>query len=249
MYIICMVTKNQKKLIRSLKLKKNRKKHGFFVAEGIKVINEFLETDLILEELYVLNSELSLFKSVDKVIGVSPSELEQISFLTTSQKALALFKIPANIKTDNSGLQVALDDVQDPGNLGTIIRLCDWFGITNLICSNNTVDCFNPKVIQATMGSLTRVNIIYTNLQEYLQECKDPIFGTYMNGDNIYESKLPSSGIIVMGNEANGISTAVSNLIENKLTIPRFGIHKKTESLNVATATSILLSEFKRSNL
>jgi len=246
-----MVTKNQKKLIRSLKLKKNRKKHGFFIAEGIKVVNEFLETDLVLEELYVLNSDVNLFNSVNdnKLIGVSSSELEQISFLTTSQKALALFKIPNNLKIINEGLQVVLDDVQDPGNLGTIIRLCDWFGVTNLICSKTTVDCYNPKVVQATMGSLTRVNVIYTDLVEYLKESKDPIFGTYMDGDNIYQSELPSSGIIVMGNEANGISKEITSLINNKLTIPRFGENQKTESLNVATATSILLSEFKRSNL
>lgn len=244
-----MVTKNQKKLIRSLKQKKNRKSHGFFVAEGIKVIKEFLNTQLELQELFVLNAEMSLFNSVEtsKVIGVNKAELEQISFLTTPQKALAIFKIPQELAIlKNEGLQIALDDVQDPGNLGTIIRLCDWFGVKNLICSTNTVDCYNPKVIQATMGSLTRVNIVYTDLKDYLTKTNLLIYGTYMDGKNIYTSKLPSSGIVVMGNEANGISSEITKLVSERIAIPRFGEEQKTESLNVATATAILLSEFKR---
>jgi len=250
MYIICMVTKNQKKLIRSLKLKKNRKKLGFFVAEGVKVIKEFLETDLVLDQLFILSSEMSLFNSVDllKITNVNPLELSQLSFLTTPQKALALFKIP-EITTDlkTEGLQVLLDDVQDPGNLGTIIRLCDWFGVENLICSSNTVDCYNPKVVQATMGSLTRVNIMYVNLEEYIKNLSDiPVVGAYMDGKNVYSAELPKSGILVMGNEANGISEKISQLITNRIAIPRFGDQQKTESLNVATATAILLSEFKR---
>lgn len=252
MYIICMVTKNQKKLIRSLRQKKNRKSHGFFVAEGVKVIQEFLNTQLELKELYVLNAEISLFSVVDasKIIGVNAGELEQISFLTTPQKALGVFKIPNALDSFNdNGLQIALDDVQDPGNLGTIIRLCDWFGIKNLICSTNTVDCYNPKVIQATMGSLTRVNIVYTDLKDYITNTHLPIYGTYMDGENIYTSKLPNSGIIVMGNEANGISSEITKLVSKRIAIPRFGEEQKTESLNVATATAILLSEFKRISL
>ncbi len=249
MYIICMVTKNQKKLIRSLKQKKNRKNLGFFVAEGLKVIQEFLQTDLDLEMLYVLNSKKELFSEVDesKIAGISPTELKQISFLTTPQKALALFKIPKEIDGfKDKGLQIALDDVQDPGNLGTIIRLCDWFGVERLICSENTVDCYNPKVVQATMGSLTRVKIEYTDLQEYIKKSALPVIGTYMDGENVYTCELPNSGILVMGNEANGISEVITNLISKKIAIPRFGSIQKTESLNVATATAILLSEFKR---
>ena len=244
-----MVSKNQKKLIRSLKLKKNRKKYGFFVAEGVKVIKEFLKADLVLQELYVLNSETDLFNIVDKskLISVTPTELSQISFLTTAQKALAIFEIPKIVKSNEEGLKLALDDVQDPGNLGTIIRLCDWFGVEELICSENTVDCYNPKVVQATMGSLTRINIVYTNLFDYLKLTNVPVFGTYMDSDNVYKTNLPLSGIIVMGNEAKGISKEITTLISQRLTIPRFGSVQETESLNVATATAILLSEFKRS--
>ena len=244
-----MVTKNQKKLIRSLKQKKNRKNLGIFVAEGIKVIQEFLQTGLELDKLYVLNAEMSLFNTVDplKLEGVTTTELTQISFLTNPQKALALFKIPNQLDLfKNEGIQVALDGVQDPGNLGTIIRLCDWFGIKNLICSNNTVDCYNPKVVQATMGSLTRINVIYTDLEKYIQNSSLPVFGTYMDGNNVYTSELPNMGIVVMGNEANGISDEISKLVSQRITIPRFGEEQKTESLNVATATAILLSEFKR---
>ena len=141
---------------------------------------------------------------------------------------------------------VALDAINDPGNLGTIIRLCDWFGIEELVCSFQTVDCYNTKVVQATMGSLTRVNINYVDLPEFLSQTQLAIFGTYMDGDNLYKSTLPGSGVLVMGNEANGISDAVSKVVTTRLTIPRFGDLKSTESLNVATATAILLSEFKR---
>ncbi len=246
-----MVTKNQKKLIRSLKLKKNRKTHRLFVAEGIKVINEFLEASMPIESLYCLAEAVNLFPKASKktIQEISLNDLKQLSFLSTPQKAIALFKIPLfNNPNPNTELQLALDDVKDPGNLGTIIRLCDWFGINQLICSENTVDCFNPKVIQATMGSIARVNITYTNLINYIKQSSLPVFGTFMNGENIYTTPLPSEGILVMGNEANGISPTIESLTTTKINIPRFGTLQKAESLNVATATSILLSEFK-SNL
>jgi TrmH family RNA methyltransferase len=146
-------------------------------------------------------------------------------------------------------LIVALDAIRDPGNLGTIIRLCDWFGIQQLICSNETVDVYNPKVVQATMGSISRVNVSYINLEDFISTTSLPVFGTFMNGENIYSTTLPQEGIIVMGNEANGISKEVENSIQNRLTIPRFGTLQKTESLNVATATAIILSEFRRVSL
>ena len=142
-----------------------------------------------------------------------------------------------------------MDDVRDPGNLGTIIRLCDWFGVKDLVCSSTTVDCYNPKVIQATMGSLTRVNINYQNLESFLSTYDSTIFGTCMDGENIYSSSLPENGVLIMGNEANGISLQVQRLITEKLAIPRFGFAKETESLNVATATAICLSEFKRRSI
>jgi TrmH family RNA methyltransferase len=145
------------------------------------------------------------------------------------------------------GLIVALDDVRDPGNLGTIIRLCDWFGIETLFCSEESVDIYNPKVVQATMGSISRVNVVYGNLEAFLTKTKLPVFGTFMDGKNIYQEKLPKEGIIIMGNEANGISSSVEKLVSERIAIPRFGNLQVTESLNVATATAIILSEFKRS--
>ncbi|WP_299246603.1 RNA methyltransferase [uncultured Aquimarina sp.] len=242
-----MVSKNQKKLINSLHQKKYRKQHGLFVAEGKKVINELLEADLELHALFVLDA--SYFEtSSDKTFVVTETELKSISFLTTPQFAVAIFYIPKVKPVNDNGLILALDDIRDPGNLGTIIRLCDWFGITDLVCSEQTVDCFNPKVVQATMGSVTRVNIIYTNLQDFLtsQKNKMPIYGTFMDGEIIYGEQLPQTGIIVMGNEANGISAEIEKLVSKRIAIPRFGNTQITESLNVATATAIILNEFRR---
>ena len=143
-------------------------------------------------------------------------------------------------------LVVAVDDVRDPGNLGTIIRLCDWFGIKTLYCSEESVDVYNPKVVQATMGSIGRVNVVYGNLTQFLLKTKLPVFGTFMDGKNIYQEQLSREGIIVMGNEANGISKPIEALVSHRIAIPRFGELQATESLNVATATAIVLSEFKR---
>jgi TrmH family RNA methyltransferase len=147
---------------------------------------------------------------------------------------------------EKTGLILALDAVRDPGNLGTIIRLCDWFGIEHLVCSNTTVDCYNPKVVQATMGSLSRVQIDYVDLEAFLKTSKTQKFGTFMDGTNVYQTELPQNGILVLGNEANGISASIEMVINQKISIPRFGNLQATESLNVATATAILLSEFCR---
>ena len=251
MYTICMVTKNQKKIIRSLKLKKNRKSQNTFVAEGLKVINDFLKEGLVLKTLYSLSEYMEAFENVDasKIVIISENDLKQISFLNTPQKALALFEIPKPIGVNkDKGLQIVLDGVQDPGNLGTIIRLCDWFDVTHLICSKNVVDCFNEKVVQATMGSLARVVPIYLDIEEYLKKTKLPIYGTFMEGSNVYEQDLPNNAVIVMGNEANGISNNIVQLVNKKIGIPKFRKSNNVESLNVAMATSILLSEFKRSS-
>lgn len=243
-----MVSKNQIKLITGLQQKKYRKQHKLFFAEGIKVVQELLNSNFELHELYITQSAEDSFNKVNdaKKQLITDSELKKISALTTPNGCLALFKIPENQPVNKSGLIVALDDVRDPGNLGTIIRLCDWFGIEHLVCSENCVDVYNPKVVQATMGSVTRVNVVYTNLEEYLSETKLPVFGTFMNGENIYTQKLPINGIIVMGNEANGISAAIEKHVTDRIAIPRFGKLQETESLNVATATAITLSEFKR---
>ena len=147
---------------------------------------------------------------------------------------------------NTTGLVVALDNLRDPGNMGTIIRLCDWFGITQLLCSHGTVDLYNPKVVQATMGSLTRVQVNYVDLPKFLEHQDIPVFGTFMDGENIYTQQLPQNAIIVLGNEANGISAEIENVVTQKLAIPRFGDLQATESLNVASATAIILSEFSR---
>lgn len=238
-----MLSKNQIKLITSLKQKKYRQQYGFFVVEGIKTIKELLQSHLELQALYT--TELFNIDAKDNIL-ISESELKRISFLKTPNKALAIFKVPVAKPIKKNQLIIALDAIRDPGNLGTIIRLCDWFGITDLVCSKETVDCFNPKVIQATMGSITRVNVSYLDLASFLKENKLPVFGAFMEGENIYMSKLPEKGILVMGNEANGVSKEIEAIISEKISIPRFGETQETESLNVATATAILLSEFKR---
>lgn len=239
-----MLSKNQLKNIQRLKLKKHRYTSNLFVAEGIKTINELLHSHLDLEHLYTTES-FEIDNAFETII--SETELKKISFLTTPNKALALFKMPIIKPINTNKLIVALDNVRDPGNLGTIIRLCDWFGINDLLCSYATVDCYNPKVIQATMGSIARVNINYVDLEAFLTKNNTAIFGTFMNGENVYKTTLPKKGILVVGNEANGISSSIEKLTTTKITIPQFGTIKETESLNVATATAILLSEFKRS--
>lgn len=238
-----MLSKNKIKLITSLKHKKYRQQYGFFVVEGVKTIKELLQSHLELHALYT--TETFNIGAKDEVL-ISEQELKRISFLTTPNKALAVFKIPEPKSVKNDTLIVALDAVRDPGNLGTIIRLCDWFGVTNLVCSKETADCFSPKVIQATMGSITRVNVSYIDLGFFLKATKLPVFGAFMDGKNVYKTKLPNKGILVMGNEANGVSKDIEALITEKISIPQFGDVQETESLNVATATAILLSEFKR---
>lgn len=239
------LSKNNIKLITSLQQKKYRQKHKLFVAEGVKVVNELLASSLEVEQLFVTDEELNLSKK-HAVTLISENELKKISTLKSPNKVLGLFKIPEEFEINQDGFIVALDGVNDPGNLGTIIRLCDWFGVTELVCSKNTVDCYNQKVVQSTMGSLTRVNISYVDLQEFLSNSKLPVFTADMDGENVYSTSLPQKAILVMGNEANGISPEIAETVKHALTIPRFGDLQQTESLNVATATAILLSEFKR---
>ena len=240
-----MVSKNQIKLITSLQQKKFRNEEKLFFAEGIKVIQELLNSNFELQHLYTTKPDFDAVSISQKTI-VSEAELKKISALSTANSCLALFKIPQSKAIINKGLILVLDDIRDPGNLGTILRLCDWFGIKQLLCSNETVDIYNPKVVQATMGSIARVNVNYIDLGVFMAQTKLPVFGTFMDGENIYKTTLPKEGIIVMGNEANGISNELEQQIKNRLTIPRFGDLQKTESLNVATATAIILSEFRR---
>ncbi|MBP4139087.1 MULTISPECIES: TrmH family RNA methyltransferase [Flavobacterium] len=242
-----MVSKNQIKLISSLHQKKQRFANQLFFAEGVKVIQELLQSNFELEHLYTTQDDFEQVPPSKRML-INDSELKKISALSTPNSCLAVFKIPAENNIIDSGLIVALDDIRDPGNLGTILRLCDWFGVKQIICSKETVDIYNPKVVQATMGSIARVNVNYVDLKDFLIHTKVPVFGTFMNGENIYQTVLPQNGIIIMGNEANGITAEIEKIVTNRLTIPRFGDLQKTESLNVATATAIVLSEFKRNS-
>ncbi len=240
------ISKNQLKLITSLSQKKYRQKHNLFIAEGVKVVNELLNSSFEVATIFCVDDfEINLTE--EKIVRILDTDLKKISNLKTPNKVLGIFKIPEEKKLNKTGFTIALDAVNDPGNLGTIIRLCDWFGVTQLVCSKDTVDCFNAKVVQASMGSLTRIAIHYLDLKSYLSETNLPTFIADMDGENVYKTTLPKEGILVMGNEANGVSENVRNVVKHKISIPRFGETKETESLNVATATAILLSEFKRS--
>ena len=242
-----MVSKNQIKLISGLHQKKQRFVNQLFFAEGVKVIQELLQSNFELEHLYTTINDFQEVQTSKRTL-INDQELKKISALTTPNSCLAVFKMPVENEISSTGLILALDDIRDPGNLGTILRLCDWFGIKQIVCSKETVDIYNPKVVQATMGSITRVNVNYVDLKTYLSQTKLPVFGTFMDGETIYKKNLPENGIIIMGNEANGISAEIEKTVTTRLTIPRFGELQKTESLNVATATAIILSEFKRNS-
>ena len=244
-----MISKNQIKFIRQLEQKKFRHREGLFVAEGTKVVGDLLKAGYIPHSLYA-TSEWIASHSVAEATEVTDDELTRLSFQQHPQQVLALFPIPplnSKFLILNS-LALALDGVQDPGNLGTIIRIADWFGISNIICSEDTVDAYNPKVVQATMGSIARVNIIYTNLLELLDglPADFPVYGTLLDGENIYTQELTPHGLIIMGNEGNGISDAVRQRVNRRLLIPDFHNGDTADSLNVAIATAITCSEFRR---
>ena len=242
-----MVSKNQIKLVTSIQQKKYRVLHQLFIAEGVKVIQELLQSNFVLEHLWVTENIFLEIDSTKRTIATE-SDFKKMSALSTPNNSIALFKIPKITETIQEGLIVALDDIRDPGNLGTIIRLCDWFGITQIWCTKETVDLYNPKVVQATMGSISRVKVSYIDLYETISKSKLPVYGTFMDGKNVYTEKLSKNGILVLGNEANGISKDLEKIIQNRIAIPRFGTIQQTESLNVATATAIFLSEFKRNS-
>ena len=255
-----MISKSQTKLIRSLEMKKHRQREGLFVAEGPKVVGDLLAAGFEPHQLFA-TEEWAAPAPISPIL-VTPEELRKLSFLQHPQHVLAVFPIPQlNINSQssaralltcyqkdtrnlNSQLTLALDGIQDPGNLGTIIRIADWFGIDTIVCSSDTADAWSPKVVQATMGSIAHVRIVYTDLQEYLSKSTIPICGTLLDGENIYAQKLPQEAIIVMGNEGNGISPAIRQLVTHRLLIPPF--RPGAESLNVAIATAITCSEFRR---
>ena len=249
-----MISRNLAKYIHSLELKKNRKKEKAFVAEGGKIVEELLPR---FQPLVILG--LSSWMDAQAWDSISPcerytvthEELERVSFLQHPQQVIAVFALPdeaASFEIANNQLYLALDGVQDPGNMGTIIRIADWYGIKTIICSETTADAYNPKVVQASMGSIARVRMIYTPLQPLLSSLPQhyPVYGTLLHGENIYTTQLTKHGIIVMGNEGNGIGKETQQHITRSLTIPRFNADEGPESLNVAIATAIVCSEFRR---
>jgi TrmH family RNA methyltransferase len=248
---IKMISKNLQKYIRQLEQKKYRKREGLFVAEGTKNVGDLLKR-YTPKTVFATEQWLAPEGIVPQI--VSEEELQRISFQQHPQQVLALFPIPQQDNVDpislikDQTLVIALDGVQDPGNLGTIIRIADWFGINTLICSNDTADAWNPKVVQATMGSLARVNIIYTSIPSLLDRLPDtyPVYGTFLDGKDIYTEQLTTDGLIIMGNEGNGISEEVRQRINRKLFIPNFHQGETADSLNVAIATAITCSEFRR---
>lgn len=239
-----MVVKSELKLIKSLQQKKCRNEHGLFVVEGKKTVEEVVNSDMKVYKLFAIDPS-GLDVNGEQVSAISNKELGQISSLKNPNGFLGVFHIPKQTENILSDWILVLDGIQDPGNLGTIIRLCDWFGIKDVVCSNTTVDCYNAKVLQATMGSITRVNVQYTDLQAFLSTTKLPVYGTFMDGVSVNNSKLPEKGIMIMGNEGKGVSEAVAKLCTDRLAIPQFG-EATTESLNVASATAILLHEIRK---
>ena len=246
-----MISKNQIKFIRSLQLKKHRDIHNCFVVEGEKIVDEIIKSDFSIYQIFATKGWLlsNLNIVAEQTHQISEKELERISTLKTPNNVLAVVekvKRELKISTITKGLTLVLDEIKDPGNLGTIIRACDWFGVNNIICSNNSVDIYNPKVVQATMGSLVRVKVHYTDIEGVINQLPNnfPIYGACMDGKNVTDIVIEKDAILIIGNESFGISKKVNQLIKQRIIIPR----KKegAESLNVAIATSILLHEFKR---
>ena len=226
---------------------------GLFLVEGIKSVKEFIDSGYQIEAIYhTYTFDPNLLKLSRKInlYGISLNDLEKISSLKTPQEVIALVKLPKWPALDHSILQqkfsIVLDGIQDPGNMGTIIRTADWFGIQHIICSEDCVDVYNPKVIQATMGSLSRINVHYTDLQTLLSKINLPIFGALLNGSNIYQTDFGNEGLVIMGNEGNGLRAEIIKLIHRAVTIPKAG---KAESLNVGIATAIFCSEINRKTL
>ena len=249
------ISKIQIKHVSSLKQSKFRKEFNEFVVEGEKIIDELLESDLEIVSVYgtgewIENSEAKLQSKNIEYFKVSPKELERISSLKTPNKVLAVVNIPEVLlpqKDDFNDLILVLDKIQDPGNLGTIIRTADWFGIKHIICSENTVDVYNPKVIQSTMGSFLRIITHYTDLENFFKKevPKDlNIYGALLDGENIYKHRFPGKGILIIGNESKGISDNIAQLVTHRISIPAHP-NNKAESLNASVAAAILMGEFR----
>jgi TrmH family RNA methyltransferase len=251
-----MIGKNKLKLIKSLAQKKYRVKEQSFLAEGDKIVLEVLDSGIKVKELFATPDFISENKeslhNATHIIESSSAEIKKASLLQHPQNCLAICQLPTQeqLPSDPKGIFLFLDGIQDPGNLGTIIRTCDWFGINDLFCSPDTADVFNPKVVQASMGSFSRVKTIYTSfdgLSAYLQKKEIPVYGTFLEGKNIYTENLPENALIVLGNEGRGIRKEVADQISYPLNIPSFNqAEKKAESLNVAVTAAIICNEFAR---
>ena len=247
-----MISKATIKKIHALDMRKFRRNERLFVAEGPKLVDELCAT---MKPVYIAAlpewiSENAKILSGTEYDIVTPDELQRASLQKNPQQVIALFPIPEHrfcTEQLRNELVLMLDGVQDPGNLGTIARIADWFGIRNILCSAETADIYNPKAVQATMGALARVKFHYTDLLQLLSQYDGPVYGTFLDGENIYGQELSENGIIVMGNEGKGISQGVGEMINRRLYIPNYPIGTQTtESLNVAIATSIVCAEFRR---
>ena len=247
-----MISKSKLKFIRSLDQKKIRKESGLFIAEGSKTVGDLLSSDIRCEYIVATGEWLASHRLPQgiEVIETSEEDLQRASFLRAPQGVLGIFeqrKEEITLEIATQKLCLALDDIQDPGNLGTIVRIADWFGIEHIFCSQGTADIYNPKAVQATMGALARVRFHYTDLTQLLSEYDGAVYGTFLDGENIYGQELSANGIIVMGNEGKGISKSVGEMINRRLYIPNYPAGTQTtESLNVAIATSIVCAEFRR---
>ena len=246
------MTRSDIQLVRSLSDKRGRSEHGLFVAEGAKLIGELRRSNLRIRRIFATEG---LFEGPE-VECVTEKEMERLSLLKTPSNSLAIVEIPRyRLDAAHVGqrLTLALDDVQNPGNLGTIIRLADWFGIGEILCSPATADCFNPKVVQATMGAILRVRVHYVELAPLLAQAAArgvPVYGTFLEGENLYDAQLTDGGIIVMGNEGRGVRPDVAQTVTRKLFIPPFPADRRaSESLNVAMATGVVCAEFRRQGI
>ncbi len=235
-----MISKNEVKYIQSLCHKKNRQQEGLFLVEGEKMVDELLQGAFTIKHIYAVQSWLDSHPAIGvAATAVTEDELQKISALQTANRVLAIVQQPEQKLADLRGLNLVLDGIQDPGNLGTIIRIADWFGIRNIICSTDTVEVHNPKVIQSTMGSFMRVNLVYEDLPVFLKAHPQQVYGALLNGVAMHTLPKPVQGFLVIGNESKGIRADVLPFVTNPVTIPRIG---HAESLNAAVATGILLS-------
>ncbi|MCO7352692.1 RNA methyltransferase [Riemerella anatipestifer] len=237
-----MLTSHKVKILQSLDKKKFRQKYNLFLVEGNKIIKELKNTNIEIESVYSVNSDGIEFLA-DVLVLITEKELKKVSFLKTPKDSLAVCYLPTPKITEDNNINLVLDGLQDPGNLGTIIRLADWFGIEQIVCSTDTVDVYNPKVIQATMGSFTRVNVVYSDIEQFLLNSPAENIGTDMEGENLYKTNFPKKFNLVLGNEGNGMRPSVERLMKRNITIPRFGNHKATESLNVSMAAGVILGQ------